>query len=182
MKDLQGKLLIAAPSLEDPNFARAVVLLVRHNEEGALGVIINRPLETSVKEAIGDAVEEPFDSDGVLHQGGPCESTLMVIHTQEYAGEAEVLPGVFFSVERDKVEWLLKNEDDEESIKYFVGYAGWGAGQLEAELATGSWLLADADEEILFGDPDDLWSRLLTAATLGQWIKPHQMPDDPSVN
>lgn len=180
MKSLQGKLLIAAPTLEDPNFAHSVVLLVRHNDEGALGVIVNRPLETSVKEAVGDAVEEPFDVEGALHQGGPCEGPLMVVHTQEEAAEMEVARGMYFSVERDKVEWLLKNESGH--ARYFVGYSGWGAGQLEAEMETGSWLVADGGEDFVFGDTDELWSRLLTAATLGRWIKPGQMPEDPSVN
>jgi putative transcriptional regulator len=92
----------------------------------------------------------------------------------------EVAGGMYFSVEREKVEWLLKNEEGH--VKYFVGYAGWGAGQLEAEMGTGSWLVADGDEDLVFGDPDELWARLLTAATLGRWIKPGQMPEDPSVN
>src|SRR5262249_5161108 len=124
MATLQGKLLIAAPSLEDPNFTRSVVLIVRHNDAGALGVILNRPLETPVAEAAGDALDEPFDVEGALHQGGPCDGPLMVVHTQEEAGEMEVADGMYFSVERDKVEWLLKNEEGH--VKYFVGYAGWG--------------------------------------------------------
>lgn len=180
MPSLQGKLLVAAPTLEDPNFARSVVLLVRHNEEGALGVILNRPLETSVKEAVGDAVEEPFEVEGDLHQGGPCDGPLMVIHTQEEAAEMEVAEGMYFSVERDKVEWLLKNEAGQ--AKYFVGYSGWEEGQLEAEMDTGSWLLVDGGMDVVFGETDELWSRLLTGATLGRWIKPGQMPEDPSVN
>lgn len=180
MKSFQGKILIAAPTLEDPNFARSVVLLVSHNHEGALGVILNRPLETTVKEAVADEIDEPFNVEGSLHQGGPCEGPLMVLHTQEEAGEMEVTEGMFFSVERDKVEWLLKNEDGQ--TKYFVGYSGWGAGQLESEMESGSWLLTDGDESLAFADSDELWSTLLTAATMSRWIKPDQMPDDPSVN
>jgi putative transcriptional regulator len=180
MNSLQGKLLIAAPTLEDPNFAKAVVLLVRHNDEGALGVILNRPLDTTVGEAVGDAVDEPFDVEGDLHQGGPCEGPLMVLHTQPEAGEMEVAGNMYFSVDRDKVEWLLKNES--EPTRYFVGYSGWGAGQLEAEMETGSWIAADGGEDVIFGDTDELWARLLAAVTLGRWIKPGQMPEDPSVN
>ncbi|HZZ44035.1 MAG TPA: YqgE/AlgH family protein [Tepidisphaeraceae bacterium] len=180
MKSLQGKLLIASPALEDPNFSKAVVLLVRHDEEGALGVIINRPLETTVMEAVGDAVDVPFVVEGSLYQGGPCEGPLMVMHTQEEAGEMRVADGMYFSVERDKVEWLLKNEEG--LARYFVGYSGWGEGQLEAEMETGSWLLVEGGDEVVFGEVEELWPRLMLAATVGKWIKPGLMPGDPSSN
>jgi putative transcriptional regulator len=180
MQSLAGQFLIASPKLVDPNFARSVVLMVQHGEEGALGLVINRPLETSVEEICEKVLETPCSAEGVLYQGGPCEGPLMVVHTHNARSDIEVKPGVHFSTERDSIEWLLKY--NEAPIKYFVGYSGWAAGQLENEMETGSWLTVPAEEEQIFQDGEELWSRLLTVATLGKWIDPDRIPDDPSLN
>jgi putative transcriptional regulator len=178
----QGQLLLASSRLADPNFARAVVLMVSHSEEGSLGLVLNRPLEMTVKEACEQALETTCDIDDALHQGGPCEGPLMVLHTQnaELKEETEVLPGVHFTTDREKIESLLRDADI--TAKYFVGYSGWGPGQLEAEIEVGSWIRAAASKEQIFGEKGDQWSRLMTASTLGQNIRPEQIPDDPSMN
>ena len=180
MESLQGHFLIASPRLTDPNFARTVVLMVQHGEEGALGLVINRPLETSVEEVCNKVLETPCAAEGVLYQGGPCEGPLMVVHTHGSRSDMEVRPGVHFSTERESIEWLLRY--NEAPIKYFVGYAGWAAGQLEAEMETGSWITLPASEDQVFAGDEELWSKLLAIATLGKYIDPDRIPDDPSLN
>jgi putative transcriptional regulator len=96
-------------------------------------------------------------------------------------GHSEVFTGLYFSTERDELEWLLKQSNPK--AKFFVGYAGWGAGQLESEIASGSWLVADADMQRVFDAAEgQQWSRLVTQLTMGERIKAELMPDDPSVN
>jgi len=178
----QGQLLLASSRLVDPNFARAVVLMVSHGEEGSLGLVLNRPLEMTVKEACEQVLETTCNIDGPLHQGGPCEGPLMVLHTQTAASglEPEIVPGIHFTTDRGIIESLLNDADV--TAKYFVGYSGWGPGQLEAEIEIGSWIRANANKELIFDDKTDQWARLMTASTLGQNIRPEQIPDDPSMN
>jgi putative transcriptional regulator len=182
MDSLQGQFLIASPRLVDPNFARSVVLMVQHGDEGALGLVVNRPLETRVEEVCEKVLETPCATEGVIYQGGPCEGPLMVVHTHDSRSDIEVKPGVHFSTERESIEWLLRY--NEAPIKYFVNYAGWAAGQLETEMESGSWLTVPADDEQIFhtAGGDELWSKLLAAAKLGKWIDPARIPDDPSLN
>src|SRR5687768_5273835 len=92
MKSLQGQLLIASPKLFDPNFFRSVVLLVQHTDAGALGLVLNRPLEMTINDAWGQVSETPCDATGFLHQGGPCEGPLMVLHTDSALPELPVIP------------------------------------------------------------------------------------------
>src|SRR5918992_5550149 len=179
MESLQGHFLIASPRLVDPNFARTVVLMVQHGEEGALGLVVNRPLETSVEEICEKVLETPCAAEGVLYQGGPCEGPLMVVHTHGNRSDVEVRPGVHFCTQRESIEWLLKY--NEAPIKYFVGYSGWAAGQLENEMESGSWFTLPAEEGQIFDGGEELWSKLFTAATLGKWIDPARIPDDPSL-
>lgn len=180
MESLAGHFLIASPKLVDPNFARTVVLMVQHGEEGALGLVINRPLETSVEEICEKVLETPCAAEGVLYQGGPCEGPLMVVHTHVARSDISVKDGIHFSTERESIEWLLRY--NEAPVKYFVGYSGWAAGQLENEMESGSWFTLPAEEEQIFDGGEELWSKLFTAATLGKWIDPDRIPDDPSLN
>lgn len=179
-ESLKGKFIVASPRLMDPNFAQSVVLLIQHDDNGAMGVIINRPMEVSVRQAC-----EPLDSvqclvEAPLHVGGPCEGPLMALHAIEDSSEGEIIPGVYFAVQRHHLEALL--EQAPIPAKYVANYAGWGAGQLEAEIAEGSWLVHDAVPDAIFEEGIQLWSKLLAHATLGRWIDPSQMPDDPSMN
>ena len=182
MDSLQGQLLLASARLKDPNFVRTVILMVQHGDEGALGLIVNRPLQITIRKACEEVLEDAACVvEGMLHQGGPCEGPLMVVHTQETQSDIEILPGVYFTTDRNKIEWLLQHNDGQ--IKFFVGYAGWGKGQLEGEIETGSWLMADPNERDVFeGNDADHWSKLVAAVTLGKWISPDRMPEDPSMN
>ncbi len=180
MTSLKGKFLIASPKLADPNFARTVVLLVQHDDNGALGVIVNRPLDVTVQQACEQVLGTGCEVGGVLHHGGPCEAMLMVVHTDKPSGEAEVFPGLYFTTTKEHVEELFENPVSE--MKFFVGYAGWSPGQLESELETDSWLLTPASKDRLFSPPENLWNRLSTEANLSKWIDPNRIPEDPSVN
>jgi putative transcriptional regulator len=183
MDSLQGQLLIAAPNLVDPNFFKAVVLMVQHTEQGALGVILNRPLETTVEEVWPQVSELPCNAEGSLHQGGPCPGPLMVVHTDPTVSELEVCKGVFFSTDKESIEQLVSQSAG--PLKFFVNYAGWSAGQLEGEIESGGWLATPAAREHVFGYDEDLWSTVLRLASRRArlaGIDPRLIPDDPSVN
>ena len=154
MLSLQGHLLISSPELPDV-FEHAVVLLVRHNEEGAFGLILNRPTETRVREVWGKVSESECRTDERLHVGGPVEGPLMALHTDELVMEMEILPGIYFSANRDKLEQLAISP--ETVARYFVGYAGWSSGQLEAEIKRGSWQALPARPEHVFASDERLW-------------------------
>jgi putative transcriptional regulator len=176
----QGKLLLASPRLADPNFAQSVVLMIQHNEQGALGLILNRPMQISVAQACAESLGEPCEVEGTLHHGGPCEGPLMVLHGNEMVKDADVFPGVFFTTEKSKIESLLKQQLG--VARYFVGYAGWSPGQLEAEMEVNSWIVADPAPANVFESSPDLWTTLMRQRMLGQWVHPSQIPEDPSVN
>jgi putative transcriptional regulator len=192
VKSLRGQLLLASRRLADPNFFRTVILMIQHNSDGALGLILNRPLEMTVKQACDEALEVACQVQDVLHQGGPCQGPLMALHTHggaaaasasgpERGGHCEVISGLYFSTERDELEWLLKRPKPQ--ARFFVGYSGWGKGQLESELESGSWMVTPATIQQVF-DVSQVrhWTELLTQLTFGQPIKSDLIPDDPSVN
>jgi putative transcriptional regulator len=105
----------------------------------------------------------------------------MVVHTHETQSDLQVIPGVYFTTDRNKIEWLLQHNDGD--IKFFVGYSGWGKDQLEGEMETGSWLTAAAETRHVFdGAGEEQWSKLMAEVTLGRWISPDHMPEDPSMN
>jgi putative transcriptional regulator len=184
---MAGKLLLASQQLADPNFNRTVILLVQHGADGALGLVLNRPLEMSVKDACRDSLEISCRADGVLLHGGPCQGPLMALHTHEnslYFGpqdRCQVLSGLYFSTDRDELEWLLQLEQPK--ALFFLGYSGWGPGQLESELADGAWMVTTASPERVFGAKGpEHWAKLMTHAGLAGKIRPELIPDDPSLN
>src|SRR5213080_4822596 len=117
MPSRAGQLLIASARLRDPNFFKTVVLLVRDEEDGALGVILNRPLEITVADACGEQVEEAKEVDEPIHQGGPCEGPLTALHTNLSVEGDEVVTNVRFTMDKESIEWLLANNQG--PIKYF---------------------------------------------------------------
>lgn len=180
MKSLKGHLLLASAALGDSNFAQTVVLIIQHDDSGALGVVLNRATELSVAEACEKAIHVPCAIEGKIHQGGPCEGLLMVLHQEEALGDSEIIPGVYFTADREKIESLL--QDERTQAKYLVGYAGWSAGQLEGELESGSWLTRAAEIKSIFADDPRQWARLMNSQTLGKLINPKIVPEDPSLN
>jgi len=180
MKSLQGHLLIASSLLGDPNFAQTVLLIVQHDENGALGLVLNRPVETTVKDALEDSAELTCNVEDAIYQGGPCQGPLMVLHSDPHTSDAKVIDGVFFSTEREKVEQLLAAPP--EKARFFVGYSGWSPGQLDNEMEAGSWLATPANLDWIFTENEEQWRDLITQLTLGRWVDPNKIADDPSVN
>ncbi len=180
MESLQGRLLISSGGLFDPNFRHTVVLVGQHNSAGALGVVLNRPLDVTVHEAVPvlSALVEPEEP---LFQGGPVQPSSAVLLAELAHPElADIL--VF-----DSVGFLVGEvpEDVRPGIlraRVFLGYSGWGPGQLEAEMAQGSWIIEPALDEDVFTDvPELLWSRVLERKG-PEYRRLSRMPFDPSMN
>jgi putative transcriptional regulator len=183
MKSLEAQLLVASTDLQDPNFFRTVVLIFRHSEDGAAGVVLNRRMTATVQEVWRQVSETPCECTASLYLGGPVEGPLMVVHGDESKSEMTVLPGVYLTTGREAVEQLVL--DDRPPLRFFVGYAGWGAGQLERELGEGAWRVAPATVEHVFGPEDELWHRLtkqITAAAFLSALNIKHSPTDPSMN
>lgn len=183
MKSLKGCFLVASPHMEDPNFARAVVLMIQHGTDGALGLVLNRSIDKTVQELWQEIDEPPCENRQRIHLGGPVSGPLMALHTVRKLGEWEVVPGVFFSAEREHLESLVRRSDAQ--FRLFVGHSGWGEGQLEGELEQGAWLTTPASLKYVFLDEEQLWpqvTRQIGSAILLSIVKPKHVPDDVSEN
>ncbi|MEZ6120604.1 MAG: YqgE/AlgH family protein [Pirellulaceae bacterium] len=128
MKSLRGQLLVASPQLPDPNFYRSVVMILDHDEDGAMGLILNRTCSRTLKDIWPLISNRPCLSNALIGVGGPVEGPLLALHNNPLLDEFQVLPGVFFSQKRESIEQLVT--DGKSSIRIFLGYAGWGGGQL----------------------------------------------------
>ena len=181
MESARGQLLIAGPALIDPNFWRTVVLIVDHSEEGAFGLVLNRPSETLVGEAVPE-IEELVDPDEPLYIGGPVQPSGVVVLGQfEDASDGVLLAFANVGVLGSGPE-PGEHAAGLRAGRAFVGHAGWGAGQLEEELERGDWILEPARLQDAFDpDPRELWSRVLTRKG-GSYMLVARMPPDPSLN
>ncbi|MCA9152150.1 MAG: YqgE/AlgH family protein, partial [Planctomycetales bacterium] len=178
----KGCFLIASPHLPDPNFFRSVVLIVEHNEEGAMGVILNRASNTMLDEFWSEVSESACESDDPLYVGGPVEGPLMAVHDDSDLEGIEVMKSVFFTSDRDSLESLVCSH---RNFRIFTGYAGWGPGQLENELQIGGWLVKSANYMQIFGDADELWKQVTRAIgdeITRQAFNIRHVPADPQCN
>jgi putative transcriptional regulator len=179
-----GQLLIAEPLLGDPNFERSVVLMIEHNDDGALGVVLNRPTDLEVDAVLGEWVDLAA-SPPVLYMGGPVEQN-GVLALGRRAGADVKVPG-WTLVLGDVGTVDLHLEPHElagglEGIRFFAGYSGWGGGQLEAELAEGAWLVVPAVADDVFApDPDTMWRSVLRRQR-GKVSMLADFPAHPSLN
>ena len=183
MKSLQGQLLIASPQLLDPNFVKTVVLLIQHSDQGALGVVLNRPTSKKLKELWEEVGKAPCKCNQNVCLGGPVAGPLVAVHTNQFFAETEILPGVFFAVKKEFLDGLVLQQDD--PLKIFFGHAGWGPGQLDEEIQAGGWLAIPANAEYIFYRGDDLWERTskqFGQSTLQSMLGIKHFPQDPSVN
>jgi putative transcriptional regulator len=174
---LRGRLVVATQSLADPNFAHTVVLLVEHDEDGAFGVVLNRPGDLEIGEALAQWVELAAEPP-VVFAGGPVqpEGVLALGRRHTPTGRDEVLTGVELV---DLGEDPVLASAEYRSIRLFAGYAGWGPGQLEAELSEGGWFVVDADPaDVVTSDPDNLWRSVL-ARQGGLFVT---VAEDPNLN
>jgi putative transcriptional regulator len=180
VESLRGHLLIAGPTLLDPNFWRTVVLVGEHSEEGALGVVLNRSSETPVEEALPELTLLAEDL-GAVHVGGPVQPSAVVVladFVDPDAAETIVVDSVGFlpsEVEPDALGELRR-------ARVYAGYAGWGPGQLDGELEEGSWIVEPAlPDDVFTNDPEALWSDVLRRKG-GPFAVLAAMPPDPSLN
>jgi putative transcriptional regulator len=180
MESLRGNLLVSSGGLYDPNFRHTVVLIGEHNEDGALGVVLNRALNVTVQKTLPTLVDL-VPPDAPLFQGGPVQPASPVLLAEFARPElADIL--IFGSV------GFLVGEvsaDVEPSIlraRVFAGYSGWGPGQLEAEMDVDSWIIEPARDDDVFTDaPDLLWSAVLRRKG-PDYRRLSRMPYDPSMN
>jgi putative transcriptional regulator len=164
MPTLAPSLLISMPQLLDPNFNRSVVLLIRHSEDGAFGLIVNRPLVTTGRVVVDTETERQTSDERELHVwvGGPVEpqrSWMLVGHPEEAeaAHGLRICDGLYMSSSPELLRRLLEPEPPPRA-RLIVGYSGWGAGQLEAELKASAWLLSDVDADLIFCTPPErIW-------------------------
>lgn len=166
--ELIGKLLVAMPGMGDPRFAHSVIFLTAHSAKGAMGLMINKPARdlklTDVLDHLVDGVKVQQDGLGV-HIGGPVETGRgFVLHSDEYTSPIETLkiaPEFALTATLDILEDIAKGAGPKEAL-LMLGYAGWGAGQLEGEIAQNGWLICPASAKLLFNTPDGKkWSGAL---------------------
>jgi putative transcriptional regulator len=179
VNSLRGKLLVSSPSLVDPNFRKTVVLVAHHDDDGAMGLVLSRPSTVSAVDAV-PLLEGLPGSDDPVFVGGPVQpEAFMVLAEFEDVDEAAapIMNGLGFMP--------ADTAPDDLSIKrmrLFAGYSGWGAGQLEAELAEPSWIVVDAETDDAFAeDPDELWRAVLHRKG-GPFSLMENMPFDPGLN
>ena len=180
MQSLRGHLLVAGPGLIDPNFRRTVILVGEHGEDGAMGVVLNRPSGVEVEEAVPPLIELE-GVDDVVFVGGPVQPRSIVV-LGDFAEPDRAGALVFGSI------GFLPNEIEPGEVgelsraRVYAGYAGWGGGQLEGELEEGSWIVEPAAPADVFTDaPEHLWSDVLRRKG-GPFSVLALMPDDPRVN
>jgi putative transcriptional regulator len=183
MESLRGQLLIASPRIVDPNFRRVVVYMAEHNDEGAMGVVLNRPAETTVSEAVPDLEWLAGDGDAALWVGGPVspESVIVLAEFEDPATAAHIVD--------DDLGFVPAEIEDRDTFvagvrraRIFAGHSGWGPGQLEAELEEDSWIVEPARRSDVFtAEPDALWSQVLRRKG-SEYVLLATMPIDPSLN
>ncbi|MED5263297.1 MAG: YqgE/AlgH family protein [Myxococcota bacterium] len=165
---LDSSLLVAMPQLQDPNFNRSVVLLVQHGAEGSFGVILNRPAELLASDLCSSLdVEWQGNPEMAVHWGGPVqpETGWMLFSSDgplEFDPEeaTSLANGLYFAGSLGVLEAVAQAPPS--SVRLFLGYSGWGAGQLEGELAAGSWLVVPGTSDVVDGvPPEAMWEHVV---------------------
>jgi putative transcriptional regulator len=173
---LAGSLLLAHPAMKDPNFRRSVVLMSVHNAEGAMGVVLNRPLGKRLGELSGEFALGPLASIP-LFNGGPVQTEQLVLAAWQIRDDGFRL---HFGIEPDKAEELLAEVNTQ--VRGFLGYSGWSAGQLEKEMKQQTWVVADVPDDLLTQAQDQsLWRNVLGREG-AEWRLLAGEPDDPEMN
>ena len=184
MKSLKGHLLIASPELLSPFFTRSVTLMLEHTEQGAMGVTLNHPTDATVTDIAEEVFGEPFEWEKPIHLGGPVPGPLMILHTDAELADLEALPGVYGTIEAEKLREVLRTRPEPSLI--IANNSGWGPGQLEGEFGDDSWLTLPATtEHVFWPGPADLWSVVVkgvNARKLSEFLGIDEVPPDPSLN
>jgi putative transcriptional regulator len=177
-----GVLLIADPFLKDPNFLRTVVFLCEHKDVGSFGFVLNRQYENTLGELLPDLEGQ----DIPVYYGGPVQvDTIHFLHQYptEIPGGVEVLNGIYWGGDFDALIDLLKKEQVERSrIRLFIGYSGWGEGQLDAEITEKTWLTVKATKKLIFhSDHKEVWKDSIKHLG-GDYEMMVNFPIDPQLN
>jgi len=183
MKTLTGKLLVASPQLQDPNFAQTVVLMIQHETQGAFGVILNRPGDKSVDEVWEMIGKESCDCQETVYVGGPVPGPLIALHNLQSLSDQQVLPGLYVTAQATAFDELVKQPIA--NFRLYSGHAGWAAGQLETELKLGGWLTVDAEIADVFSEYETLWRQVTSRIglkILAPGLRPEHVPKDPGLN
>lgn len=158
-----GALLVAAPELEDPNFAHSVVLVLRHDDSGTLGLVLNRPTSLPPTQVFPELSPALDDFAGTLHRGGPVAPARVLYLVTGLAAAvvqgAEIIEDLFVSGDLDQLGQAMSLSAGGEGVRLYAGHAEWAAGQLERELAVGSFKLAPATIELVLGEPAVMWEQ-----------------------
>jgi len=179
---LEGQLLVASPYMQNSFFARTVVLILQHGDEGAVGVILNRPLGVASK-SVWEQLHPQSESDRPVYFGGPLPGPVVAVHQERAHSEFNLGHGLFLAAERSNLDWLV--EHDGRPFRVFVGHAGWGKGQLERELKQGAWMLLSASRDKVFADEDDFWAQSVRAvgrSVIEACVEPGRIPYDALLN
>ncbi|MDX2036212.1 MAG: YqgE/AlgH family protein [Isosphaeraceae bacterium] len=184
MKSLAGHLLIAAPELLTPFFTKTVILMLQHDETGAMGLVINRPTEATVAGISEAVLGESSAWEKVIRLGGPVPGPIVALHTREDLGDAPVIPGLFSTVDAERFRTLVRERPEPSLV--VANYSGWGPGQLESEFAEDSWVTLPADLDLVFTDSlDELWEKVVRKSgsrRLYQLLDIKEIPPDPRLN
>lgn len=169
MKRIAGRLLVASPYLSDGSFFRSVIYIVRHDEEGAFGLVLNRPSEHTLEDVFADRIGHVPKRRDVIYLGGPVQGPLMALHTLAGLGEPCGPEEEGASGPQSSPLWITPDDDhltalvDRSDIqaRFIARYSGWGPGQLEAELHSGGWLIGPADGAMIFADHESMWEEVV---------------------
>lgn len=186
MKFIAGRLLIASPYLSDGNFFRSVIYIIRHDEQGAFGLLLNRPTNHTLEEIFADRIGHNPKRSDPIYVGGPVEGPLMALHTVSGLGEPCGPNVLDFGIAPDHPDfhnaiaasplWVTADDDHlialvdrtDVQARFVVKYSGWGPGQLDSELEQGGWLVGPSDWQVIFSGHDMMWE--LAVKKLGRDI------------
>ncbi len=164
-QQLTGQLLVAEPDLKDPNFERAVIYLVEHDDGGAFGLVVNQFVARLPLKVLADHLdmEETGDTPLTFHYGGPVSpGALFVLHSDDVMLDSSLglQHGLALSGNADILQQIAEDQGPD-SFRIVFGYAGWGPGQVEAEIAAGTWEVIDYDPDLVFGDDLESWEEAI---------------------
>lgn len=178
-----GRLLISEPFLMDPNFKRSVILITEHQEEGTVGFILNHSSTLSLKDVIPGLPEANFP----VYLGGPVETdTIHFIHRcpDLITDGQEVVKGIYWGGNFETLKVLINNQEiNEDDIKFFIGYSGWGQSQLNMEMKTNTWIVSDQfhPDVVFSNNEENLWREVII--NLGpKYAHVSNFPQDPNLN
>jgi putative transcriptional regulator len=187
-----GQLLVASPSVVDPLFGRSVCLVMHHDADGAIGVLLNRPLQIGPNQLF-QMLDSENASDSRLptnpprravHFGGPMAGPVVALHNQQGLAEAVTGSGVYLAAQKEHLQALVKT-DTTASMRLIVGHAAWKSGQLEAEIEAGLWYLLPATADRVFKADDSMWAHLVRTGvghSLASWVGVDDTRINPSLN